>query len=101
MHENGIAPNEARRGNEVSVLSTQDRGGEAVSFWNDNITRFESHVALIVVGGMCFIAGVCAARTVDSGDLIQRGLKAYDIKTGELKWTDRAGGETPENTVKR
>ena len=31
-------------------------------------------------------------RTYDS-ELIQRGLKAYDTKTGKLHWTDKAGGD--------
>lgn len=36
-----------------------------------------------------------------SSELIERGLKAYDTQTGYLKWTDKAGGEKAENTVKR
>lgn len=47
-------------------------------------------VAGAFVFGMLSIVGFGIRNGFDNRDLIDRGLKAFDAKTGELVWTEKA-----------
>ncbi len=64
---------------------------------NDNAGCVIVPTLLLIVVSAVFYVTLC----VIDNQLIARGLKAYDTKTGYLKWTDKAGGEDYKNETKR
>lgn len=48
--------------------------------------------AVLLMLGM-FAAGTATGRGAVNADLKARGLKEYDKQTGQLIWTEKAGGE--------
>jgi hypothetical protein len=47
----------------------------------------------LVLLGTAICVGGCQEHTWNA-EMVKRGLKAYDTKTGKLHWTEKAGGES-------